>query len=359
MSWEPDRYLQFADQRLRPALDLLNVALLAAVIGLFGLRQVQGAPGLSALEVGVLYAFVGYIARVVEPLIQITMQFSQLQQAMVGAARVHVLLKEAETPVAPDQGRVTAGGITIEQLRFAYQPGRPVLHGLDLRLASWTRRGYDTRECDPVRVQTRLLRVLSDGSFYRVGGHSAVKANVRVIAATHQDLEQRVREGGFREDLFHRLNVIRLRLPPLRERREDIALLTQALLARVAPQRSLSVAPKALALLAEQPFPGNVRELRNLLERTALLCDGDTIGEEHVQQALACGLPPLVSEVGEGAMEPRASAALTGSSRQRRLLDDEALQQALAAHQGSRAALARQLGISERSLYRRLKALGA
>ena len=124
------------------------------------------------------------------------------------------------------------------------------------------------------------------------------------------------------------------------------------------PRRALQLSGAALALLEAQPYPGNVRELRNLLERTALLCDGDTIGAEHVQQALACGLPPLAGAVEEGAGEPRASAALAGSSRQRRLLDDEALQQALAAHQGSRAALARQLGISERSLYRRLKALG-
>jgi ATP-binding cassette subfamily B protein/ATP-binding cassette subfamily C protein/ATP-binding cassette subfamily B multidrug efflux pump len=115
---------------LRPALDLLNVALLATVIAVFGWRS-QGA-ALSAVEVGVLYAFINYISRVVEPLIQITMQFSQLQQAMVGAARVHALLKEAEAPKAASQGQVTAGGIRIEHLDFAYTPGHPVLHGIDL-----------------------------------------------------------------------------------------------------------------------------------------------------------------------------------------------------------------------------------
>jgi ATP-binding cassette subfamily B protein/ATP-binding cassette subfamily C protein/ATP-binding cassette subfamily B multidrug efflux pump len=117
---------------LRPALDLLNVLLLAIVIAVFGARA-QGQ-ALSALEVGVLYAFINYISRVVEPLIQITMQFSQLQQAMVGAARVHALLKEAEAPRPAAQGAVTAGAITIEQLHFAYQPGHPVLHGLDLQI---------------------------------------------------------------------------------------------------------------------------------------------------------------------------------------------------------------------------------
>ncbi|MGH8849171.1 MAG: sigma 54-interacting transcriptional regulator, partial [Polaromonas sp.] len=94
----------------------------------------------------------------------------------------------------------------------------------------------------PFDLQTRLLRVLSDGHFYRVGGHNAVKANVRVIAATHQDLEQRVKEGGFREDLFHRLNVIRLRLPALRERREDVFMLTRHFLQQSAKQ--LGVEPK-------------------------------------------------------------------------------------------------------------------
>jgi len=117
---------------LRPALDLLNVILLAVVIGVFGTRG--NGVALSALEVGVLYAFITYMSRVVEPLSQITMQFSQLQQAMVGAARVHALLKEAETPVPVEHGRVTDGSIAIEHLDFGYRPGLPVLHDLDLRI---------------------------------------------------------------------------------------------------------------------------------------------------------------------------------------------------------------------------------
>ncbi len=124
---------------LRPALDLLNIGLLAAVIGFYGLRQVPGADGgggggLSALEVGVLYAFVGYIARVVEPLIQITMQFSQLQQAVVAAARVNTLLQTAAEPPRDGAARVQAGAITVQDLHFAYQAGHPVLHGIDLQV---------------------------------------------------------------------------------------------------------------------------------------------------------------------------------------------------------------------------------
>ena len=119
----------------------------------------------------------------------------------------------------------------------------------------------------PFDLQTRLLRVLSDGQFYRVVRHSAVKANVRVSAATHQDLEQRVKEGVFREDLFHRLNVIRLRLPALRERREDVNVLTKHFLSQSAQQ--LGVEPKrisdqALEILSHFNFPGNVRQLENI-----------------------------------------------------------------------------------------------
>ncbi|MCF7696154.1 nitrogen regulation protein NR(I) [Mycetohabitans sp. B2] len=132
----------------------------------------------------------------------------------------------------------------------------------------------------PFDLQTRLLRVLSDGQFYRVGGHRPLRANVRVIAATHQNLETRVRQGLFREDLYHRLNVIRLRLPPLRERSEDIPLLTRHFLQKSA--RELSVEPKrvtdeTLAYLALMPFPGNVRQLENLCNWLTVMAPAQTI----------------------------------------------------------------------------------
>ncbi|MEY3951717.1 MAG: nitrogen regulation protein [Pseudomonadota bacterium] len=119
----------------------------------------------------------------------------------------------------------------------------------------------------PLDLQTRLLRILSDGQYYRVGGHQPLKANVRVIAATHQDLERRVADGKFREDLFHRLNVIRLRLPPLRERAEDIPDLARHFLDRSARQLGSEVrrlSPAAMDALRAHPFPGNVRQLENL-----------------------------------------------------------------------------------------------
>ena len=119
----------------------------------------------------------------------------------------------------------------------------------------------------PSELQTRLLRVLSDGNYYRVGGHQPIKANVRIIAATHQNLDERVKQGLFREDLFHRLNVIRLRLPPLRERSEDIPVLAKHFLQKSAKELGVEqkvLSENALNYLAAQDIPGNVRQLENL-----------------------------------------------------------------------------------------------
>lgn len=132
----------------------------------------------------------------------------------------------------------------------------------------------------PSDLQTRLLRVLSDGHFYRVGGHNAIKANLRVIAATHQNLEQRVKDGVFREDLYHRLNVIRLRLPALRERREDVFALTRHFLQQSAKQ--LGVEPKrisdtALEQLSGFSFPGNVRQLENICHWLTVMAPAQVI----------------------------------------------------------------------------------
>ena len=150
----------------------------------------------------------------------------------------------------------------------------------------------------PFDLQTRLLRVLSDGHFYRVGGHTAVKTNVRVIAATHQNLEQRVKDGAFREDLFHRLNVIRLRLPALRERREDVPMLTRHFLQQSALQ--LGVEPKrisdgALAWIGTFAFPGNVRQLENMCHWLTVMTPAQLIEPKD--------LPPEVGVAAGGTVE--------------------------------------------------------
>jgi len=132
----------------------------------------------------------------------------------------------------------------------------------------------------PFDLQTRLLRVLSDGHFYRVGGHQPLKANVRVIAATHQNLEQRVKEGLFREDLYHRLNVIRLRLPSLRERREDIPILTRHFLSQSAKQLGVEakrMSDSAMQFLSNLDLPGNVRQLENLCNWITVMAPGQTV----------------------------------------------------------------------------------
>ena len=163
----------------------------------------------------------------------------------------------------------------------------------------------------PFDLQTRLLRVLSDGHFYRVGGHSAIKANVRVIAATHQDLEQRVKDGGFREDLFHRLNVIRLRLPALRERREDVPGLTRHFLQQSAQQ--LGVEPKriadaALHQLCLFDFPGNVRQLENICHWLTVMAPAQVIDAKD--------LPPEVLVASEIQAPPVAELAVEAAASQ-------------------------------------------
>jgi two-component system nitrogen regulation response regulator GlnG len=157
----------------------------------------------------------------------------------------------------------------------------------------------------PFDLQTRLLRVLSDGQFYRVGGHQPLRANVRVIAATHQNLEERVRQGVFREDLFHRLNVIRLRLPPLRERREDIPALARSFLARSAKELGVDakrITDAALQRLAAFDFPGNVRQLENVCHWITVMAPAQVVEVED--------LPPELLAAPGGLPAPRPAPAL-------------------------------------------------
>ncbi|MEL7464616.1 MAG: nitrogen regulation protein NR(I) [Pseudomonadota bacterium] len=141
----------------------------------------------------------------------------------------------------------------------------------------------------PYDAQTRLLRVLQEGEFTTVGGRKPIKSDVRIVAATHQDLRGLINEGKFREDLFYRLNVVPMRLPPLRERIEDIPDLARAFLGKAEreglPRKMIS--QSALEVLAAQPWSGNVRELENLMKRLAALCAEDTIGAEVVEEELS------------------------------------------------------------------------
>ena len=173
----------------------------------------------------------------------------------------------------------------------------------------------------PSELQTRLLRVLSDGTYYRVGGHQPIKADARVIAATHQNLEERVRQGSFREDLYHRLNVIKLRLPPLRERREDVAPLARHFLTKSAAE--LGVEPKrlsdeALAFIRQLPFPGNVRQLENLCHWLTVLAPAQVVKVEDLPPEVRHGTSPVAmpaaTSAANGERSPEVPASATAWS---------------------------------------------
>jgi two-component system, NtrC family, nitrogen regulation response regulator GlnG len=217
----------------------------------------------------------------------------------------------------------------------------------------------------PSELQTRLLRVLSDGTFYRVGGHQSIRANVRVIAATNQDIEQRVREGQFREDLYHRLNVIRLRLPSLRERREDIPLLARHFLAKSA--RELGAEPKrlseaAMKYLSAQELPGNVRQLENVCHWLTVMAP---------TQAIEVGdMPPELRQE-PSAPEPDWLAALARETERRlargdadimsalsRTFEKTLIAKALAHTGGRRMEAASLLGIGRNTITRKIAELG-
>ncbi|MDD2609860.1 MAG: sigma 54-interacting transcriptional regulator [Giesbergeria sp.] len=210
----------------------------------------------------------------------------------------------------------------------------------------------------PLPMQVKLLRLLESGTYRRVGSTELRQADIRVVAATHRDLPRMVADGSFRKDLYYRLETFHIHLPPLRERREDIPQLAQALLQRIEPQRGYSFHPDALARLQEQPYPGNVRELRNVVERCILLCDAEVIEDHHVLEALFIGLhwPDIHQDTGTSPATPHVSAGRTIAYKKPSGTPED-LKHLLAEHQGSRAELARALGISERSLYRRLKIL--
>lgn len=205
----------------------------------------------------------------------------------------------------------------------------------------------------PLGMQVKLLRLLESGTYRRVGSTALRHANVRVVSATHRDMERMVADGRFRQDLYFRLNTFPIALPALRERAADIPMLVATLLNRVSPQRAFVLSPAAMNLLASWPFPGNIRELRNVLERATLLCDGPEIGYEVVERSLHLGVAASHESV-----PARTVRTATWSQGATTLKDAEleAFRSLLASHKGSRQALAEQLGISMRSLYRKIKA---
>jgi DNA-binding NtrC family response regulator len=200
----------------------------------------------------------------------------------------------------------------------------------------------------PLAMQVKLLRLLETGTHRRVGSTELRHTNVRVIAATHRNLSHLVSEGKFREDLYYRLCVFPISLPPLRVRKGDIALLAPALLERVSQNHDLKLSKQAIKRLEEEKFPGNIRELRNVIERSALLCDGPQLDVSHIEMALKTGLP-------EGAHAFKKIDGLPTRSTLKQASHTR-FKDIVSQHNGSKAELAATLGISERTLYRKLKA---
>ena len=212
----------------------------------------------------------------------------------------------------------------------------------------------------PLAIQVKLLRLLESGTYRRVGSTELRHADIRVISATHRNLAQMVAQSRFREDLYYRLSTFPIQLPALRDRREDIKLLCDVLLKRMYPTRALSLSGAALQMLKEQEFLGNVRELRNLLERTAVLCDGDTIGIRDLERGLRFGTGTLASRAADNDTRIEridAKDVLGPGSSKLKDVQRAALATIINNHVGNRAELAKYLGISQRSLYRRLKTL--
>ncbi|WP_439113254.1 sigma-54 interaction domain-containing protein [Hydrogenophaga sp.] len=220
----------------------------------------------------------------------------------------------------------------------------------------------------PMSVQVKLLRALQEGEVEPLGSNKLVRFDVRVVAATSRDLQQMVREGTFREDLYYRLNVLPVRVPPLRERRDDIALLIEALGEDIAARGGgpqLELAPDAQAMLAAQAWRGNIRELRNVLEQLALRSDSHHIEAAQVAAVLQeAGLPALAAlpapEAGTAhtTKTPGAAAAPRPLPEQIAELERQAIRAALAHTQGNRTAAAKLLGISRASFYDRLASMG-
>jgi two-component system nitrogen regulation response regulator GlnG len=227
----------------------------------------------------------------------------------------------------------------------------------------------------PFELQTRLLRVLSDGTFYRVGGAQPVSVDVRIVAATHQPLEERVREGKFREDLFHRLNVIRLRLPPLRERREDIPELARHFL--IVCARGLGVPAKrisdqAMQILSQFDFPGNVRQLENFCHWLTVMAPGQTVEVSDLPAEVRAAELPQNNLRLSGLANPQTWQQLLAIEANTRLsrsdpevwsaltrqFERTILQSSLEVCRGRRVEAAARLGMGRNTITRKLRELG-
>jgi two-component system NtrC family response regulator len=286
----------------KPFDDIGEIESLVEKAATYGLSRRQGAePGEEWFEVARAVGFqVGSgpeMRRLASLAFKIaTKKINVLIQGKTGTGKevlarfIHAASNRADQPFIP----VNCGALPenlLESELFGHEKG-------SFTGASQTRRGIfelanrgtlfldEIGDASPP-IQVKLLRVLETGEFVRVGGEKPIKTDVRLIAATNVDLEEAIREKTFREDLFYRLNVVRLEIPPLRSRPEDVPLLARHFIQQFNPD--LRLAPAALRLLEEYPWPGNIRELANVMRRAAVMCSGDTIQPKHLGGALRTG----------------------------------------------------------------------
>jgi DNA-binding NtrC family response regulator len=201
----------------------------------------------------------------------------------------------------------------------------------------------------PLPMQVKLLRVLESHEVQRVGGNETIPVDFRLVAATNRDLAEEVAEGRFREDLYYRLNVVTFTLPPLRQRRADIPVLTEKFLREFAEEHGKSaprVSPEAMGRLMNHPWPGNIRELRNCLENTVIFLEGGEIGVDNLPNTLREPSPE----------QPSGDLVTPGMTLDQ--MEQEAIRQTLSLTEGNRTRAAEMLGISRRTLQRKIKDLG-
>jgi len=310
-------------------------------------RGVQGDPSFVFSPIGPMQPLLALVRKAAptESNILITGESGTGKEVM--ARHIHQTSLRQEGPFWP----INIGGVPenlLESELFGYEKG--AFTGADKRkqglfeLAEGGTLFLDEIGDMPQHLQVKLLRVLQERKIQRLGGTAFVPINVRIVAATNKDLDERVKSGDFREDLFYRLNVIRLELPPLRERPEDIPLLTGTFLEKNRLRmglENLSITTEALEALQHYSFPGNIRELENLLERASILCEEGKITPGDLN------LTP-----GKGDSE---KTAITGSLKE---LEREAILQALHRNDGQRGKAAEELGISRRTLLNKINEYG-
>ena len=197
----------------------------------------------------------------------------------------------------------------------------------------------------PLNLQVKLLRLLETGTYRRVGSTETQQAEFRLISATHRNLPEMIEKGEFRQDLFYRISPFQIDIPPLRERLDDMPLLTDTLLQRLSPNQPVEIDNEAINCLQKYNYPGNIRELRNILERAMLMARGGKISLRHLPKVCKNGIAPPISGVKFSSLMPLEK------------LEENYLRWALERHRGDRSQLAKLLGMSERTLYRKIKKL--